>query len=264
MKKLILIFTLFFILNTYCRCYSQDSALSISKLELSSEMNLYYRNLEEHVVEKSHDSTKTILYNFKMKNTRFYSFPHNDNFIIFDDFILSLNIKKDCLTCRDEKEFFLTPWIVRVECRSLKIKETQTSKLPYIASINALNVENKKSILYSNNQIHFDFLHYKEKILLLLLADNMLYVYENVGEINNNQWKLLKAFPSLLQTPFRGYVDRSDKISILFDRENIFSINFEYDYLKRIRKTIDTNQCLFYNHKSKRYSWISQQEANGL
>ncbi|MFK8102071.1 MAG: hypothetical protein AB8G15_06095, partial [Saprospiraceae bacterium] len=46
--------------------------------------------------------------------------------------------------------------------------------------------------------------------------------------------------------------------------ENIFSINFEYDYLKRIRKTIDTNQCLFYNHKSKRYSWISQQEANGL
>lgn len=256
---LIIIITLF--ISYSCSC--QDINLQFHKIEIDNNSNFYFRNGDEHIVQINKDSVQTIIYNSKMKNVPFYDFPSNLNFTVKDSLVLSLTIWKSCLSC-SAKDFATNPWGIRVECRSTKNELTLAKSISYISSVTQLNIENIEPIISSKNQIHYDFIHFKENIWMLILVDNTLHLYENIGAVSNNQWKLIKSFRSNMQVPFQTYVDDTNKIILQFNPENIFHVDLQQTQLTRVRQKNKAKQCLVYDHQSKKYLWISQQEASTL
>lgn len=235
----------------------------VNKIEILNHDSLYY-STNSQIIEKVNTKEKQLAYHVDYSTSKFGESVKNKNFIIQDDRLITINIVKFCLLNCDEMTNSSIPW--RLEYRIFDLKDQDYRPVGVVQNLKSgfLNIPNSEEIIYTKGKIHFDFIHFEGKIILMLQAEDKLCLYENIGKLMDNEWKLLQTLPvSSSLGYFQAEVNQKGIILYATNRGQ-YLINHNLEKIEKISNRNRKSRVVLYDLTTQQYDLVRQSKGKRI
>ncbi|PSR14374.1 MAG: hypothetical protein C7N36_04355 [Bacteroidetes bacterium] len=212
------------------------------------------------IYKKTNDIETLLVWNYQIRREDFNDVGVSANFIISKNELLALTMKKPgALFTHSVREYWESPWIIDYVLINVFDKNIPKG----FPAFNKIKLSNYTPI-YSKQSIYYDFFKMEEKVFLLILSDNTLLLYENIGILADNNWLLIHTYNDFpIQGFFRIYKDKFENIILGFDSNQFFVFDEKYDFLSPKKTDLNIEKMvLVHNQIMEQYSWLTSEEAH--
>ena len=246
-------------LNTHLN-YSQEELIEIRKMVFDSKNELYYQNNSIVFQKKYNKRDEPILSTVSGLGGYIHPKICMPNFILYRNYMMAISRDKFCPNM--EKDITNCPWKIKFECIDLKNYKRPKPGVWYVQSFITLNLLTIKSLKKVDEPIFYDFVVHQNSILLLIMIDGNLTIYEGAENICDNQWELKYSLDTSFKSDyFISYVNEEGEICMLHDTEGAFKIDLNSLELNKLRQTDKTKRNVVFDENEMKYYLIDDNTA---
>ncbi len=233
------------------------------RIELTKDGILFY-STPSKIIKKDGQTEESMTLAKRFTALKYNDYTENRNFVIENNYLVTLNIYKICFGCPTEEDFNRNHWTINYEYIDFSIKTTFKhgfSNRP--PALDRLIIPNYYDYVNTTDRLDFDFIHFNSKILLFLTVGDKAFLFESLDRIEKNKWKLLHSYRFQTHlTNFFAYV--KDQSIIIKSSDDVrYIISPDRANIKQIYSQATTDVVL-YNHITQKYQLLDKKTAGQL